>query len=811
MLYNSAMDRNAGNLTAFSRDAIALGFLLAMVLWFNEEIVVGGKVPFFRDLGPYFYPMRWHLAESFRSGELPLWNRHVSMGFPFLANLQAGAFYLPHLSFLVLPFFDAVRFLFVFHYFVAALGGYCLCRQWGYPSSLSLIGSILFAFGGMLVSLGNLLDHFQAAVWLPWVILFGERSLRSNAWRDFCLLTAALLVQFLAGSPEIYGMTLGLLLLDGLRLKAEDARRTYRALFSHLLGANALVAGLAMVQILPTVELFLQSWRSEIIPYANVTAWSLHPIRLINLFFLDKEVNLHVFNGFHFYFGHERPLIISLYLGAMVLPGICLWFFASSRKEKATLLGLVFVSLVLAIGDYTPLYPFLFRLFPFLGLVRFPEKFFFVASAVLLFIALSGFFRFLRDDRLPMRRSQLAASLLPSFIFLLPYLFFRFHVDALIRFVALARQSSPSDISTLMISSAVLVHLERQLSLMIGVFLLSYLWKSGRIRDGLFGSLMVAVVFFDLSSAHRAYQFALDPKAVYREPKIMDVPDKAPYRLFYVHNLSYLHPNYYRFSTRPYAETVSSVFANLIPNTGVFFGFDYMQELDALGRKPYNLFLKAANNLPPERLYRLLGVLNVKYLNSLQPLPAGEITLLRHFPEYPSWLYRMDRVSPRTYVASGVVVEKDPLKSIDRLSSMEFNALKEVILERPLSLPQVDRFVARAKVVRYVDREAAITASLNSPGVLVLADSFYPGWEVYVNGEKKEILRANFFFRGVLLPPGNHLVEFKYQPYWFKLGLVLSSVTGSLLLFLTILLFFNRHRSSYCRSGDQTEKAPSIQ
>ena len=76
------MDRNAGNLTAFSRDAVALCFLLAMVLWFNEEIVVGGKVPFFRDLGPYFYPMRWHLAESFHSGELPLWNRHVSMGFP---------------------------------------------------------------------------------------------------------------------------------------------------------------------------------------------------------------------------------------------------------------------------------------------------------------------------------------------------------------------------------------------------------------------------------------------------------------------------------------------------------------------------------------------------------------------------------------------------------------------------------------------------------------------------------------------------------------------------------------------------------
>lgn len=804
------MDRKNIKNVRFPPDISCVFFLIVLVLWFTNEIVMGGKVPFFRDLGPYFYPMRFHLAQSFRAGELPLWNGHVSMGFPFLANLQAAVFYLPHLSFLVLPFFDAIRFLFVLHHLAAAVGSYLLCRQWGYPSSLSLIGSILFTFGGMLVSLGNLLDHFQAAVWLPWVLLLGERSLRSGSWKDFLFFSLILLVQFLAGSPEIYGMSLGLFLLDALRLKAEDTG-TYRKLFFLLLGANALVAGLAMVQILPTLELFLQSWRSETIPYANVTAWSLHPVSLINLFFLDKEINLHVFNGFHLFFSHERPLMISLYLGVVVLPGICLWFFDSSAKEKTVVFGAVFISLILAMGNHTPIYPFLFRFFPLLGLVRFPEKFFFVTSAVLWFITLSGLLRFLRGGPSPIRGSLLVLSLLPILIFLVPYLYLRFHVDTLIRLIALAKQSAPSDISTSMLSSGVLVHLERQISLMLGIFLLLYLRKTGRIRDGLFGALMVAVIFFDLSSAHRAYQFALDPDSVYQRPRIVDSPDKEPYRLFYNHSLSYLHPNYYRFSPRPFAETVSSVFATLIPNTGVFHGFDYMQELDALGRKPYNLFLKVANNLPPERLYRLLGVLNVKYLNSLQPLPAGEITLLRHFPEYPSWLYRIDRVVPRTYVASKVVVERDPVKSIDRLSSAEFEAVREVVLEQPLSLPQTRGFLAQARIVRYADHQASIQTSLSSPAVLVLTDSFYPGWEVYVDGEKREILRANFFFRGVRVPAGNHLVEFKYQPFWFKLGLVVSSVSGSLVLLLTMLHFFSKVRSSYRRSGDRDGKIVSKQ
>ena len=50
------------------------------------------------------------------------------MGFPLAANIQAGAFYPPHLLFPVLSFFDAIRVLFVFHFFVAAGGIYLLVR-----------------------------------------------------------------------------------------------------------------------------------------------------------------------------------------------------------------------------------------------------------------------------------------------------------------------------------------------------------------------------------------------------------------------------------------------------------------------------------------------------------------------------------------------------------------------------------------------------------------------------------------------------------------------------------------------------------
>jgi len=226
----------------------------AMVLWFTHEMVWGGKVPFYRDLGPIYYPMRFSLAQSLKAGELPLWDRHVAMGFPLLANFQSGTFYPPHLVFLILPFFGAIRALFVFHYFVAATGAYCLCRRWSYSPSLALIGAILFTFGGFMVSLTNLLTFFQSAVWLPWVLLVWERCLRSQCWKDLLLLTFVMLLQFLAGAPEIYAMGLGLLLLDGLRFRAVEANITYWKLVFIFLAANGLVALLAMVCAVYSLE-----------------------------------------------------------------------------------------------------------------------------------------------------------------------------------------------------------------------------------------------------------------------------------------------------------------------------------------------------------------------------------------------------------------------------------------------------------------------------------------------------------------------------------------------------------------------------
>ena len=63
---------------------------------------------------------------------------------------------------------------------------------------------------------------------------------------------------------------------------------------------------------------------------------------------------------------------------------------------------------------------------------------------------------------------------------------------------------------------------------------------------------------------------------------------------------------------------------------------------------------------------------------------------------------------------------------------------------------------------------------------LVLSDSWYPGWRAVVDGIEVPIERANLLFRAVRLDSGAHVVEFRYEPGWFRLGWVVSAISLAL-------------------------------
>jgi hypothetical protein len=776
------------------KDATALAVLALLILWFCQDLILNGHVPFFRDLGTYFYPLRLSVAESFKTGELPLWERRLAQGFPLLAAFQPGVFYPPHILLVFVPLFLAIRLLFIIHFIIAVVGTYSLVRYWRYSAATAMIAGLTYSLGGTVISLSNLLNHFQSAVWLPWLLLTWEHLQGVPTWRRFLAFTVVSTLQFLAGSPEFFALSLILLVFDSLRVRSDGGWPSLIRLCGLLGAAILFMAGICMVQILPTIELFLDSGRRESIPTHEAVARSLNPINLLSIFFLDRESDLGTAKGVRYLLTKESPFFITYYMGIVSFLGIFCYFYYCSWRGRLTASSLIIGFLILAFGSWTPVYPFLLHHVPLLAAFRFPEKFFFLSYGGLFFIAVRGLaYAFdLNEGRIKSTARMLGCVCL----FWVGLYGAAFLGSEAIGNLIAGRSGQPiaSAVNARAVAS-LLSNLERQALLVVASSLLIILGKTKKLQPSLVKVLLVIVVFVDLTSANKGFLFSLDPKAIVKNESENIHSSNGAYRTFYYPSRDNLHPSSLFINGRPaYPEFVALWFRNLLPNAGLFHGVEYMQEIDALGRRPYTAFLTYANGIEPEAQIRLLRAFNVDHVVSFRPLSIAGLSLSREVPEYYSWLYRIEDPVPRAYVVNRGHVENDVMRTLQRLSGSDFDPRAEVLLDREISTGPDRALDAKTEIVHYANTEVTVQTESNADGILVLLDSHYPGWKAYVDGKETAIARANHFYRAVPLPRGRHVVEFKYEPLSFKLGLFISLSTIIAVIGISLLLHFRSRR-----------------
>ena len=793
------------NRKSIREEFLAIAALSAMVIWFCDEMIFSQKIPFFRDLVTYFYPIKFSVAEAFKAGSLPMWDQHMATGFPIMAEFQSAVFYPPSIAFYLLPFFTAVRFIFVFHYAIAAIGSYILFRSWKSPVYVALIGAVLFAFGGTMVSLTNLLNHFQSAVWLPWIIYFWESAVRDKRARNVAIFTIIALCQLLAGSPEIFLLSIGLALLDAIRLHREDqSHGLFRATIV-LLGSGFVIMGLGMVQLLPTAELVMQSRRDQPIPVAEALAWSLQPSSLIGLLLPTLEADSSLSVGVRLLLTDGVPFLLSHYIGVIGILGLCCWFKAARTKERVIITGLIGLSLVLAFGIYTPIYASLYDAIPVLRVMRFPEKYFYLTFAILVFTIVRGLSQ--TTDAKNSRMCWVFASSM-LVLWLVVYVIFRSQPELLAKFLYSLNTHRRAGEVTPATVAAILVVLEKQIAVSLVLSLLFCLNRYGILRVTLFQPLLVLSVFLDLSSANKPLHFLRDEKLVQNVARVMEKPPVDHGRFFYYPPSNNLHPSFMRVSGNlTYDKATEIALNNLLPNAGMLYGFEYFQDIDALGRRSYTDFLNFINSLPADRRGKLLRAVNVKHVVAFHSLEVKGLELVGEFPEHYSKLYEVPDAVARAYVAARAIYDLDPKSTLERMASDSFDPLRDVVLDVPIHLETKGIFHGEAAIKLYENNRVQINAQLSEPGVLVLTDAFHPGWKVFVDGKEQTIRRANYLFRAVELPAGNHRVEFVYDPISFKLGLVISSLTAA--LFITIpLVGWLRRRAAFTQSRSAFSPSP---
>jgi hypothetical protein len=89
-------------------------------------------------------------------------------------------------------------------------------------------------------------------------------------------------------------------------------------------------------------------------------------------------------------------------------------------------------------------------------------------------------------------------------------------------------------------------------------------------------------------------------------------------------------------------------------------------------------------------------------------------------------------------------------------------------------------------ITRDNPQRVELTAVLRKPGLVVLADVYYPGWSLAVDGRPVAILRTNRAMRGAPLAAGTHHLVFRYSPTSFRVGLPCSAIGIGLLAALGV-------------------------
>jgi hypothetical protein len=193
---------------------------------------------------------------------------------------------------------------------------------------------------------------------------------------------------------------------------------------------------------------------------------------------------------------------------------------------------------------------------------------------------------------------------------------------------------------------------------------------------------------------------------------------------------------------------------------------------------------------PPATRRRLLDLAAVRYMVVLTPTlrqPDFEHFVrdagLERRPSLGSGLepFENPHALPRAFVTYRTRPAPPAAELLPLLAADSFDPLAESFVEGDPGPPPPRNAPARgapATIVRDDPDVVEIDATLAVPGLVVLADTYYPGWTATVDGAPAPILPTNHLFRGVPAPAGTHRIRFAYRPRSVALGAVVSALAA---------------------------------
>ena len=765
------------------RSPIVILFLLACV--FLADMFLTGKTFLLRDGYFTFVKAEEYGWQALAGGSFPFWDTS-GMGRPFIENPCPSFFYPPSAVFGLFSAGMAINLFCLVNLWLLGLGVYFFARQMQLDRwpSLAAAASIMFSAFTMAY-----LEFSSALAALPWIFFIlgvlarfyhltagGENGgVFSALWRQRRLMGALALLFALSFSTNYFEFLVYPFLGYGLFiLLASINARSWRMFVSMILFFGA--AGvLSLLLVMPQLALL---W--NYLPYSERTASfdMRFDMASMSLAHLLKAVFPMIggrpgYPNVYWSPGTFEFCIGAFYTGALALLALPFAFLKPwkerSRTERLLVVWasiLTAFGLIIALGNNTPVYPLLWKYAPLMNKLRFASKFLLlVITGEALLVAL-GVQYILKAAR-PLAKRAAAVLWVEAAVALLMgalWLLVSFNTSLMPRIFGYTGEPIPADKLAAVLPSLAWSYI---------FLLLAFCWILWTLRRGArraSAPVAVVLIFANLWIVSRPIQ-PTGPVTIYnRVPEITRHVADNRYRVFSV----YMDAHQYL-----YADPRPDIYEWAL-EAGVnaaWYPYDNVNNLCQNGLKlmKFRTWLAGIYTNNAQQQNNLLDIAGVRWIaggNPWQQILWGNASRQLTITERPTAVPRFILYSGWTPVAN----DNDALKylaSAPNEQVRQYPAIEETALvhgrETRVALPPPAAPSPRGTLTEIAkgNHWLEYKSSAGALQLLVISDTWYPGWRATIDGDEAPIHRANYMFRGVFVPAGEHTVRLDFHPINF--------------------------------------------
>ncbi|MCC6794021.1 MAG: YfhO family protein [Candidatus Hydrogenedentes bacterium] len=691
-----------------------------------------------------FRPDFLRVQESFRAGIWPLWNDKEYCGIPLLANCQSAVFYPPHLLLLVTDVDTAMSLFIVIKLWLAAFVAFVCARLLGFNAWPARWYSIVWGLG-CFTHLWAYWPITDVLVWVPLVFLgtewIAERRFRKGI---YALALGGTLLLF-AGHPETafaINAYIALYFIARVAFAWKAGIRPARSIVSYAT-AWTLAISVYAIQLLPFAE-YLQNVASvEQRIQMPLTASALTSLWVPRFFGTNAE------NTFWDMNVHNSNLTIQQYAGMASWLGIAFVLFylaqrsssfdGRSRARVTSILVATLASFAMAMD--MPFLEWAHNLPGFSHMRTIYHVYFAIFAIPLLgVIGLDAWFAS------PRRLRETAAQL----VILIP-------VAALVYFFY-------SYNANLIHASRLTPYVQQELFTALAFALTCALVLAAHCFTKRTAFVWIAIICVSLCDVYWPVR-GLNPSL----PRANAFP---------------VTPLIQAMQEKPAVTRFDVLSGGIVPGTIGNFGIEEWDGYDGLyPARPVRFREELATQIW-EKNFALTGVdyyLNDPRREELVPIGklAAQSAVMRETTIENIEIYKHTTMLPRARLVTKLETASSTDALFERMLEDSFDPATIAITDAALPMSPLATSPTAAGTVairEHTPQRVVIDCDAKSDALLVLADTFYPGWQASVDGKRETVMPVYHCFRGVAVPAGKHTVAFSYRPASVKIGFLISAV-----------------------------------